>query len=104
MKSLARLHIWWPLIDNQIEEIVRSCSACQSVRNLPSAVTLHPWTWPTQPWQRVHVDFAGQFIGSMFLVVVDAHSKWVEEIMMSSTTLEKTMTVTELRCIKDWVQ
>ena len=92
MKSLARLHVWWPSIDSQIEEMVNSCSACQSVRSRPPAVTLHPWTWPTRPWQRIHVDYAGPFLGSMFLVVVDAHSKWVEVIMMSSTTSEKTIT------------
>ena len=32
---------------------------------------------------------------SMYLMVVDAHSKWVEVIVMSSTTSEKT--ITELR-------
>ena len=58
------------------------------MRNRPPTVTLHPWTWPTRPWQRVHVDFAGPFI-----VMVVAHSKWVE--VMSSTTSERT--ITELR-------
>ena len=25
MKSLARTHVWWPIIDKQIEEIVQKC-------------------------------------------------------------------------------
>ena len=33
MKSLARLHVWWPGIDKQIEETVRACTSCQSIRN-----------------------------------------------------------------------
>ena len=32
------------------------------------------------------MDFAGPFLGRMFLVVVDAHAKWPEVITMSSTT------------------
>ena len=31
-----------------------------------------------KPWSRVHVDYAGPFLGPMFLVVVIAHSKWME--------------------------
>ena len=32
-----------------------------------------------KPWSRVHVDYAGPFLGSMFLVIVDAHSKWIKD-------------------------
>ena len=37
------------------------------------------------------VDFAGSFLGEMFLVVVDAHSKWTEVVQMNSTTATKTV-------------
>ena len=93
MKSLARIHVWWPSIDQHIEEMVQSCAACQSVRNKPATALLHPWSWPDRPWMRIHVDFAGPFQGAMFMVVVDAHSKWLEVIPMSSTTTEKTIAV-----------
>ena len=95
MKSLARLHVWWPGIDKQIEETVRACTSCQSIRNRPQPVPLHPWAWPTQVWQRIHIDFAGPFQDQIFLVIVDAHSKWVEVILMSSTTSQST--ILELR-------
>ena len=52
--------------------------ACQSVRNKKPPTNLHLWSWPTCPWQRIHFDFAGPFLGSMFLIVIDAHSKWIE--------------------------
>ena len=42
MKSLARIHIWWPGIDKDIERMVRECESCQSIRNNPSATLLHP--------------------------------------------------------------
>ncbi|CAM4714446.1 unnamed protein product [Lepidochelys kempii] len=64
---------------------------CQSVRNAPQWAPLHPWDWPENLWQRIHMDFAGPLEGSMFLVVVDAHSKWPEVSIMQSTTAESTI-------------
>ena len=54
---------------------------------------LHPWPWPATPWERVHVDFAGPFLGSMFFVLVDSHSKWLKVQSIESTTAEKTIEV-----------
>ena len=51
----------------------------------------NPWIWPTRPWQRIHLDFAGPFNGEMFLLVVDAKSKWIEVFPMSSTTASATI-------------
>ena len=31
MKSIARIHVWWPGIDKKIEEMVKECLSCQSV-------------------------------------------------------------------------
>ena len=59
---------------------------CQAVRNAPAAAPLHPWVWPSSPWQRVHIDFAGPFQGRTFFVLVDAHSKWPEVVQMTSTS------------------
>ena len=47
--------------------------------------------WPHRPWQRVHVDYCCPFVGGFFLVVVDAKSKWLEVIPMSSTTARATV-------------
>ena len=95
MKSKARSYVWWPGVDQDIERVVRSCLPCQTVRNTPLATPLHPWLWPSKPWRRVHVDFAGPFLKRMFLLVTDAHSKWPEIIEMLSTTSMKT--IEELR-------
>ena len=95
MKALARSYVWWPGIDATIGSHVKSCTACQAVRNSPSVARLHPWLWPTRPWQRIHLDFAGPFKGKMFLLVVDVHSKWPEIVEMPSTTSQRT--IEELR-------
>ena len=93
MKSLARSHVWWPGLDRDIETMVKACTPCQQVKQAPAVAPLHPWIWPSRPWTRVHVDFAGPVFGSSFLIVVDAHSKWPEVQEMKSTTAAKTIEV-----------
>ena len=78
MKELARSYLWWPNLDNDLEELVKRCPACLETRKSPPKAELHPWEWPSQPWHRLHVDYAGPIQGKYFLIVVDAHSKWVE--------------------------
>lgn len=56
---------------------------------------LHQWELATRPWQRIHLDFAGPFQQSMFLIIVDAYSKWPEVFPMSSTTSLKTIKILE---------
>ena len=91
MKSLVRLHVWWPNLDKDIATIVLQCNDCQTSRNKPQPAPLHPWDWPKMPWQRIHIDFARPFMGKMFLIVVDSHLKWIEVEVMSSITSEATI-------------
>ena len=50
---------------------------------------------PELPWSRIHIDYAGPFLRKMFLVTVDAHSKWIDVHMMSCST--SLATVSKLR-------
>ena len=93
MKALARSYVWWPNINALLEELAKACSGCQQNQNMPTKAPLHPREWTTTPWQRIHSDYAGPFQNSMFLVVVDARSKWPEVIPVSSTTSSSTMEV-----------
>ena len=91
MKSLARGYLWWPGMDREIESCVKQCVTCQSSRKSPPVVPLHPWARPEKPWTRVHLDYAGLFEGKMFLIVIDAYSKWLEVHATSSATSATTM-------------
>ena len=91
MKGLARAYLWWPKMDAQIEDRVKTCDICQRSRPSPAAAPLHPWEWPSCPWSRLHLDFAGPFCNLMFLVLIDAHSKWIDVLPMQSITSEKTI-------------
>ncbi len=73
-------------MDREIEEVVRGCAECQKHQQALPEAPLHPWKWPTRPWARLHVDLAGPFLGHMFLIVIDAHSKWIEGIQIPSSS------------------
>ena len=95
MKSKARSYVWWPSIDSHLEDRVKECVQCQLTRHAPPLAPLQPWEWPQQPWSRIHVDYAGPFQGKMFLIVVDAHSKWMEVAIVNSAT--SSVTIEKLR-------
>ena len=64
MKSLARCYVWWPL---------------------------HPWESPNRSWSRLHIDHAGPYLGKLYLLVLDAFSKWIEVHIVNSTSSEVTI-------------
>ena len=97
MKSLARGYVWWPKLDQAIEEKIKECEPCQLSRPLPAVAPLHPWEFPKQAWSRLYIDYAGLFMGKTFLVVVDAFSKWLEVHITSCTS--SAVTIEKLRSI-----
>ena len=68
---------------------VKSCTICRAVQNTPPRAPLQPWQFPSRIWQRLHIDFA-QKGRTIFLVVIDSFSKWLEVFEMRSTTAENT--------------
>lgn len=91
IKALARSYVWWPGIDKAIEQESKRFTGCPLTLNNPKIAPLHSWEWPARPWQRIYVYLAGPFLGTMFLVVVDAHSKWPEAIPMATTNTTTTI-------------
>ena len=49
MKAIARSHVWWPGVDSDIDNLVKSCEPCQSVKQSPPKSPLNPWLWPAKP-------------------------------------------------------
>lgn len=92
MKALARSYLWWPGVDADIERTVKDCEMCQLNSKLPPSAPLHPWEWPGQPWHRIHIDYAGPYEGKMILVIVDAHSKYIDAHVVASATTSVTLT------------
>ena len=66
-------------------------------RHLPPTAPLQPWEWPQTPWVHLHADYTGPFLGQMFFIVVDAHSKWME--VKPTNTATTAATIHHLRSI-----
>eukprot|EP00731_Ephydatia_muelleri_P000822 Em0001g822a len=93
MKGLARSFVWWPGIDADLEGKVKGCQACQKHGKAPAVAPLHPWEWPARPWSRLHLDFAGPFLGKMFMVVVDAHSKLLDVAVVTTPSSQQAIKI-----------
>ncbi|XP_046742529.1 uncharacterized protein K02A2.6-like [Diprion similis] len=86
-------YIWWPGIDRDIEEISKSCVLCLENADYPPRARLHPWSWPDAPNQRLHADFLGPIDSQMYIVILDAFSKWLDVRPMSDITSKQTILV-----------
>lgn len=93
MKRRARGVVWWPGLDQDIEQTAKKCTTCDLRQSMPTKVLIHPWEWLARPWSRIHIDYAGPFLGKLFLVVVDAHSKWMEAVIVNVATSRSTIQV-----------
>ena len=92
MKGLSRSYVWWPKIDSDIEK--KTVSTCRSE---PVKAPVHPLTFPSKPWSRIHIDFGAPISGTTYLVAVDDYSKFPEVVIMTSTIA--TATIKTLRDI-----
>ena len=91
MRALSRFYVWWPKIDDEVEQYVKGCDRCQENRTREPETLLYSWNIPSEPWSRIHVDYAGPFEGKYWLVVIDAYSKWLEIKECQSTTAAVTI-------------
>ena len=90
MKAIARSYMWWPCIDEDIEDAVRHCTECAEAAQLPKKQPLLFWPWTSEPMQRIHADFF-EIDKQMFHLIVDAHSKWMEVYIMENTSSKATI-------------
>ena len=91
MKGIARSHVWWPDLDQNIDYVMKLCQNCQLQQTTLVAATVHPLIWPQVPWYCLHIDYCGPFLGYMWLVMVDATTKWVEVIPAKEVNSEQTI-------------
>ena len=78
-------------MDTELEATAAGCNACALHARDPPKTAVHPWPWPTRPWVRLHLDYAGPVDGVMLLVLINAHSKWLEAVPVQRATAETTI-------------
>ena len=94
MKAEARNWIWWPNLDQDITETIKSCEICfKNFQNPPAEVLSWPETG--SPWCRLHIDYAGPIGDYYFLLIVDSHTKFLDVHVTKSTT--SAVTIAKLR-------
>ena len=78
MKSLMRIYMYWPKMDQDIEDLVRYCKGYQLAAKSPPVRT-QPWPKTDIPWSRIHMEYTGPLNGYYYLVIIDSYSKWLEK-------------------------
>ena len=94
MKAEARAIVYWPTMDQDINQITANCSFC--ITNLKPKSIL-PLSWPSvdKPWSRLHIDYCGPIENNYFLIIIDAYSKFIDVYPCKSITSEGT-----INCLK----
>ena len=90
-KALVRSKVWWPGIDQDIENEIRSCLPCISVspKSSPEPLLTTPMK---DPWQKVHIDMYGPLpSGESILGIIDSCTRWPEIHILKSTTSKSIM-------------
>ncbi|XP_036318833.1 uncharacterized protein K02A2.6-like [Rhagoletis pomonella] len=90
MRQLARQRVWWVDIDKDIATVADKRDVCKIV-NPTLAKEYVSWPDPKHPWERVHIDFAGPVFNPMWLICVDAFSKFPYISLMTTTTTAATI-------------
>ena len=88
-KQRARLSLYWPGMDNDIDNTILNCQQCQD--HLPSN-TKEPLVQkpkPDRPFQEIAVDFCS-YAGCEYLIIVDCYTDWPAILSMDhgATTLQ----------------
>ena len=73
VKELAQSYLWYPGLDNDIEEATAKCEPCAVLQKDLQSVPFVPWPIAHTPWQRIHIDF-GSLQGHDFLIITDSYS------------------------------
>jgi transposase InsO family protein len=99
MKSISRLHCYWPSIDLDIERRVVSCQPCQAFQNSPPRKEVISWPSTSRCWERIHLDYAPRFHGKALLILVDSYSRWVE---IGVTSPNQTSSEATISLLENW--
>ncbi|XP_062613747.1 uncharacterized protein K02A2.6-like [Saccostrea cucullata] len=94
MKQRLRSKVWWPKMDQDIEQWNKACYGCQLVSQPEKVEPMHRTELPSRPWEHLAADFLGPLpSGDYIFTIVDYYSRWIDLAVMRSTTAEKMVEV-----------
>ena len=87
MKRRLRAKVWWPAMDKQVEQFVKSCRDCLLVPQPNKRPPMTRHKFPEGPWECLAMDLMGPLPNKqMILVVIDYYSRYQEIKFLTSTT------------------
>lgn len=93
MKFLLRQGVWWPGMDKDVEDFVKSCPECQLVtpKSIPNPIKFK--NLPRNAWEHISMDFstASQTSDWKALVLTDHYSRFLVAIPMTKTDTDSVM-------------
>ena len=89
MKNTIRAKLWWPGLDKDINEKVKTCKPCTMLAKDYPMEPMQRTILPMRPWDYIGIDFysSGMFSGHV-LVVTDYYSRMLFCQHMPTTTAE----------------
>lgn len=76
-KKFVRNNVFWPNINNDLENLVNNCMICNKYRNNNQKEPLMPHEISKFPWEKIGIDLF-ELDGKIYLVVVDYFSRYFE--------------------------
>lgn len=78
MQRILRSRVWWPGIDQDIKDVVKTCEGCILVERTDPPEPLKMTMMPEKAWQCLAIDFFDATARNIhLLVIVDYHSRYV---------------------------
>ena len=96
MQARARLALYWPGIDEDVENFVRACRHCIERQAKPPKEPLIQKPRPERPFQEVAVDYAEKN-GHKFIIIVDCKTDWPDIIRCKNGNTSAKALIKDLR-------
>ncbi|KAG9458138.1 hypothetical protein H6P81_002646 [Aristolochia fimbriata] len=107
--ALVTRHFYWPGLEEDVEEYVRTCLVCQQdkVERRRPGCLLDPLPIPSRPWVSVSMDFISNLRRTegvdAIMVVVDRFSKYGTFVVVSADcTAEEAVKAFMSNIVKHW--
>lgn len=102
MKKIIRENLWWPKMDQDIENFNKRCLGCTVVARLNPPEPLIRKEMPSGPWREIAIDFLKvSECGTNFLVLIDYFSRYLVVKEIKVTNAVQTISILQ-SVFKQW--
>lgn len=88
-RKRAHMSVWWPGLDDEIQELVTKCPECMQTKPTQRKEPLMTTPLPLRPWQKIGADIC-EYGKKNYLIVIDYFSRYLEIAYLPDMTSETT--------------